>query len=591
MLVCLGSSSPLWGYIDSTPTLGGLITDSDHIAVLEVDRVSREKRVILFKGTADLKGKGPTGPVKHQLTDGHHPRQSLAVLDWAEPGQTAICFRRGDVCLTCIGRFWYECAAGADSCWTMTAGKPELSYAYSGSSIKLRDHVTAVLAGREVVVTALKYQVMRLVPGPGRWLERRLEHWATYEAVGSGRLMRGKEWPVWRIRASLRMPAITLGVVRDPEKYIAGMGPAGPEDVPALAKALNHDDARVRIEAAEDLALVGPPAAPAVPALLRICREAADPLLRVQAAQAVASIDPKNEAALSLLVGAVKDRADKVRKRAAESLGDLGPGAVSAVPALVEAVKDPDPGVSWAAVDALGQVGPDAEAAVPALIAASREARLRGAAVEALGLIGRKARAAVPALEQVLRGDDVRVRWAAAAALVRIGGSGVKAGVRYFLATPAGGKGLYDAENILVGPAAQEALRELLDGVRDPALRDTATRVLRDKNFLPLTPDQLADVRGFVKDPDAGVRCVAAWVLYCRRGQTGAAVDDKDFIEVQRHTLKTSDPWARRQAAQFLGTLGPYGKDAEAALSAVLEDPDAGVREAAAAALKGIQRK
>jgi HEAT repeat protein len=581
----------LWGYIDSTPTLGGLIAESDHIAVLEVDRVNRDRKVILFKSTADLKGKGPAGPVKHQITEGFHPRQSLAVLDWAEAGQTAICFRRGDLCRTCIGRSWYDCATGADSWWTMTAARPELSYAYSGSPVKLRDHVAAILAGREVVVTALKYQVMSLAPGPGRWLERRPEHWATYEAVGSGRLMRGKEWPVWRIRASFRMPAMTLGVVRDPEKYIAGMGPAGPEDVPALAKALSHEDARVRIEAAEDLALVGPPAAPGVPALLRICREASDPLLRVGAAGAVASIDPKNEAARSLLIEALKDRSDKVRKRAAESLGDLGPGAAPAVGALVEAVKDPDPAVSWTAVDALGQVGPDAEAAVPTLIAACKEARLRGAAVEALGLIGRKARAAVPALEQVLRGDDVRVRWAAAAALVRIGGPGVKAGVRYFLAIPPGGRGLYDAENILVGPAAPEALRELLDAVRDPALRDTATRVLRDKNFLPLTPDQLTDVRGFVKDPDPGVRCVAAWVLHCRRAQTGAAVDDKDFIEVQRQTLKASDPWARRQAAQLLGTLGPYGKDAEAALSAVLDDPDAGVREAAAAALKGIQRK
>jgi HEAT repeat protein len=145
----------------------------------------------------------------------------------------------------------------------------------------------------------------------------------------------------------------------------------------------------------------------------------------------------------------------------------------------------------------------------------------------------------------------------------------------------------------LVFPLEDRRLRNRAQesGVRDPALRDTATRVLRDKNFLPLTQDQLADVREFVKDPDPGVRCVAAWVLHCRRAQTGAAVDDKDFIEVQRQALKASDPWARRRAAEFLGTLGTYGKDAEAALSAVLDDPDAGVRDTAAAALKGIQRK
>jgi hypothetical protein len=62
-------------------------------------------------------------------------------------------------------------------------------------------------------------------------------------------------------------------------------------------------------------------------------------------------------------------------------------------------------------------------------------ASTRGAAVDTLGQIGREAQAATPALEKVLRGDDVGVRWAAAAAVVRIGGPGVKMGVRYLLET------------------------------------------------------------------------------------------------------------------------------------------------------------
>ena len=59
----------------------------------------------------------------------------------------------------------YECAKADDAWWTMTNGKPELSYAYSGSTAKLRDYVTAMLAGREVVVTALKYRQLTLEPG------------------------------------------------------------------------------------------------------------------------------------------------------------------------------------------------------------------------------------------------------------------------------------------------------------------------------------------------------------------------------------------------------------------------------------------
>jgi HEAT repeat protein len=595
MLVVLGVSGPARAYIDSTPTLGKLIADSDNVVVLRVDKVSRDKQAVIYAKVADLKGKGWPEVVKHKLTDGFRPRHARAVLDWAEPGAVAVCFRRGDVCQACLGGFWYETAAAAEApWWTMTGGRPELSYAYSGSTAKLRDHVTAILGGKEVVVTALKYAAFD--PGQGA-RKTSSEGWATYEAVCSGRLMRGKDWPVWRIKASLKTPAITMHLVQDSLKgrsqFIVGDGPADPDDVPALSAGLKHEDARVRADAAGELGLIGPPAAAAVPALLRLSEKDPDPLARVEAAKAVALIDPKNEAAVPLLVAALKDKAGTVRKRAAVSLGDLGPGAKAAVPDLVKAAKDADPAVSWASIDALGQVGPDAEAAVPTLIEALKEAGTRGAAVDALGQIGPKAQAAVPALEDVLKGDDVPVRWAAAAALVRVGGSGARAGVRYFLKTadPNGGKELYDAENILVGPAAKEARREMIDAVRDPALRDTAVRIVRDKHFVPLTKEQIAEASKFLEDTDAGVRCVAAWVVHCGRRQAGENVGDKEVVTALQESLKAADPWARRQAARFLGSFGPNAKGAAPALTAALEDKDEGVRKAAADALKRIQSK
>jgi HEAT repeat protein len=574
-------------HIDGSLTLGRIIADSDRIVVLQVDKVSREKQVIVFTKVADLKGKGFPDLARHQLTDGSHPRQARTILDWAEPGKDAVCFQRGTVCEVCIGGFWYECAAGEAPWWTMTAGKPELSYAYAGSTARLRGHVTAIVAGREVVVTALNFAVF----APGR-IERRLEGWSAYEAVCSGRLMRGRDWPVWRIRASLQMPGTTLGVLQDP-KLIAGTGAGGPDDVPALVKALEHDEARIRLEAAADLGSIGAPAAAAVPALLRLARENPEPLIRAEAAKAVALIEPGNEVAIPLLLGALKDKAGNVRKRAAECLGDLGPAARSAVPELVKSVKDADPTVSWASTDALGLIGPDAAEAVPVLVEAIKEAKTRGAAVDALGLIGRAARPGVPALEAVLEGDDLAARWPAAAALVRIGGPGAGVGTRFFLskASPDGGRELYDAENILVAPAAEEALHNLLDAVRDPTVRDTATRILVDKSFLPLTKDQVIDARKCWGDGDPGVRCVAAWVLYCRRGQPGVGVELKDVLETWEQGLKASDPWARRHAARFVGSLGPAARGAVPALTAALEDKDDGVRTTAAEALKKIQQK
>src|SRR5262249_3647350 len=154
MFIVLGAATPSRAYIDSTPTLGKLIADSNNVVVLRVDKVSRDKQAVVYTKVADLKGKDWPEVVKHKLTDGLHPRHARAVPDWAEPGAVAVCFRRGNVCQTCIGGFWYETAAAAEEpWWTMTGGRPEFSYAYSGSTTKLRDHVTAIFGGKEVVVT------------------------------------------------------------------------------------------------------------------------------------------------------------------------------------------------------------------------------------------------------------------------------------------------------------------------------------------------------------------------------------------------------------------------------------------------------
>jgi hypothetical protein len=102
-----------------------------------------------------------------------------------------------------------------------------------------------MLAGREVIITALKFEAM------GKGLERKMDRWASYEAVASGRLMRGKDWPVWRIKASLGMPTTTVLLIQD-SNLIVDDGPDNSE-VRTLIKALTNDTASIRIEAAEDL--------------------------------------------------------------------------------------------------------------------------------------------------------------------------------------------------------------------------------------------------------------------------------------------------------------------------------------------------
>jgi hypothetical protein len=136
----------------------------------------------------------------------------------------------------------------------------ELSNACSGSTTKLRDHVTTMLAGRETIITALEYRVFVRLPGHPGLVERKREHWDTNEAVCARRLMRGHGWTVCRTKASLKMPNTVAEVIRD-TNLIIGVGPGSPDDVPALVKSLTHEDTRIRIEAAEDLGLIGLPAA------------------------------------------------------------------------------------------------------------------------------------------------------------------------------------------------------------------------------------------------------------------------------------------------------------------------------------------
>src|SRR5262245_37177086 len=116
--------------------------------------------------------------------------------------------------------------------------------------------------------------------------------------------MRGKDWPLWRIKASLKMPTFTFQVVQQSKTFIVGDGPASPDDVPALVKALKHSEAHVRSDAVADLGLIGPDASAALPALLQLSQRDVDPLIRVAATKSVADIDPKNDKAVALLIEA-----------------------------------------------------------------------------------------------------------------------------------------------------------------------------------------------------------------------------------------------------------------------------------------------
>ena len=121
LIASLAMANPARAYVDATPTLSRVIQDSTHIVVMRVVSVDRQRGVVLYEKAADLKGRLDQEQIKHRITAGLHPREAKTVLDWAEPGKTALFFMSGKVTVICIRRYWYECVHSESTWWSMTA--------------------------------------------------------------------------------------------------------------------------------------------------------------------------------------------------------------------------------------------------------------------------------------------------------------------------------------------------------------------------------------------------------------------------------------------------------------------------------------
>jgi HEAT repeat protein len=552
---------PAQAYVDWAPTLGKTIKDSTNIVVLKVDKVSEEKRAIIFTKVADLKGTFAAERVNHQITDGLHPREPYTIMDWAEPGQTAIFFRNGPNFVMCIGRYWYQGCAVDGPWWRMTSGRPELALAYYGSVDKLREHVTAMLAGKEVVLTAIRFGKV----GHGGSREMRTA------VVYRNTLRGGAENPLWRLKASLKMPDFAYQFIDDSKVQL---GPASdPQEVPALIKRLQGDDVAARIEAARDLADLG------------VIAKAAAPALTV----------------------ALTDKSASLRRVAAGALGDVAGEA--AIPALTKALRDTDAKVRWQAADALGRIGPKARSAVEPLMAAlkDKDSSMRGIAADALGGIGEGyARAAVPALQQALKDPESNVRLTAAAALVRIDCTAAKATLPLFFEELKKTDDTRIRLNYLsyIQRASvceywqKDWIPTLIDIVRTDEFwvdRCSAVGLLlaMTRADAAFADQALPPILEALKtDPDPN--------LFVRYGIPGGLADPKVFKHAGRHkaaviqglteSLRHKDPGMRIVAARALGAIGADAKAAVNDLNVLLNDSHPEARSSAVTALKSIQQ-
>src|SRR5712692_3715340 len=146
---------PAQAYVEAPYSLGQVINESSNVVVMRVEKVDREKNIIIYRKVRDLKGKHPTEEIKHNIgRGGFNPREWQYPMAWAEVGKTAVFFHNGGASETCIGTYWYQAYAGGEW-WNMSHGEPFLLRSFAGNPDKLIAAVTEIVAGKEVVVPCM----------------------------------------------------------------------------------------------------------------------------------------------------------------------------------------------------------------------------------------------------------------------------------------------------------------------------------------------------------------------------------------------------------------------------------------------------
>ncbi|MGH9369253.1 MAG: HEAT repeat domain-containing protein [Thermoanaerobaculia bacterium] len=240
-------------------------------------------------------------------------------------------------------------------------------------------------------------------------------------------------------------------------------GPPAPADVVYKGvplsfqiEQLRASSAKARLDALYAIEQMGPPAAAAVPDLVKAL-SSPEWTERAGAARALGAIGPAAKAALPGLEALRRDGEESVRAAASAAIQKIGareeagkgasatsgtapaaaPGDVlykgKPLSQYIRQLNDPDFTARLDAYFAIEQMGPAAEAAVPALIDVldgreparkAGEPSLKGTAIRVLGAIGPAAGPAAGRIGEALRSDNADLRRAAAAALVKLGPAG-----------------------------------------------------------------------------------------------------------------------------------------------------------------------
>jgi len=431
-VVLAGWPQPTQAYITApVQTIGQLCSWSTYVTEVRVEKISKEKGIIIYRKVRDLKGKYPRETIRHVFdlknTPAHQGTGAVPVrpdetdwkyaLDWAEVGKTAVVVALkydpyGDFGHTYIDGMWYATMCPKrdwDLFYAIYSEPALLMRWHCGSPAQLVPGIEKMLAGKEAVLPVLvegSKQELRQGRGKIKGLKVSLTvhdynpqrdlvaNWVDKGMVPSlikslkdanreTKVKAARELGSVGPEAKEAVPhLLPLAQGKDDELRTAALialEQVGAESKPALPlflAAIKEGDPLVRQSAIRALGKFGPQAKAALPDLetLLIKSEGAD---RMEIAEALVRIDSENKPALSILTAGLKDSSREMRIKTTEMLAQMGPAARGAIFALAEVVRNDGSGtVRMRAADALAAMGPDAKSARPALEAALADPRM-----------------------------------------------------------------------------------------------------------------------------------------------------------------------------------------------------------------------
>ena len=147
--------TPARAYVEIPYTLGRVLAEATNVMTMRVERVDKERNLIIFRKVQDLKGTSTVTVINHAIAqNGFHPREWQTVMAWAEPGKMAVNFSNGSGSETCIDNYWYQCAANGDW-WSMNHAEPFFLRSFAGRPEKLSSAVSTMVAGGEAIVPCM----------------------------------------------------------------------------------------------------------------------------------------------------------------------------------------------------------------------------------------------------------------------------------------------------------------------------------------------------------------------------------------------------------------------------------------------------